>query len=96
MPAQQKSVEVSRQVGRVLLIQAIIPILLQMLPIIFLTMAIIVGDQFSSVSSFLYSQAWTSCIYPVATISIVGHYRRQTKKMIFWWKNTASVYPSTA
>jgi hypothetical protein len=96
MPEQQKSVEISRQVGRVLLIQAIIPIVLQMLPVVFVCMTIMIGQEFSSVSSFLYSQTWTSCIYPVATMSIVGHYRRQIKK-ILKWKNPASVsvYPST-
>jgi hypothetical protein len=97
MPAQQKSVEISRQVGRVLLIQAIIPIALQMLPLVFLSITIMIGQEFSFVSSLLYSQTWTSCIYPVATMTIVGHYRKQLKKMILWWKNTApvSVYPST-
>jgi hypothetical protein len=48
------------------------------------------------VSALLYSQAWTSCIYPVATMSIVGHYRRQIMKIIVYWRNTASVHPSTA
>jgi hypothetical protein len=97
MPEQQRSVEISRQVGRVLLIQAIIPIALQMLPTLFLCISVLVGQEFSSAPSFLYSQTWTSCIYPVATMSIVGHYRRQIMKMIMWWKNTTpvSVYPST-
>jgi nicotinamide riboside transporter PnuC len=95
MPTQQKSVEISRQVGRALLIQAVIPIVLQMLPIVFLAVTLLVGQEFSSIS-FLYVQAWTSCIYPVATMTIVGHYRRQIKKILVCWKSTAnSVYPST-
>jgi hypothetical protein len=95
MPEQQKSVEISRQVGRALLIQAFIPIALQMLPIVFFCITILIGREISSVSSFLYSQTWTSCIYPVSTMAIVGHYRRQIIKMIMWWKNTPSVHPST-
>jgi hypothetical protein len=97
MPNQQKSVEISRQIGQVLLIQAIIPIALQMLPMVFLSITIMVGQDFSSVFSFLYFQKWTSCIYPVVTMTIVGHYRRQINKMIVCLKNPASgsVYPST-
>jgi hypothetical protein len=93
MPEQQKSVEISRQIGFVLLIQAIIPIVLQMLPVVFICITTLIGQEFSSVSSFLYSQTWTSCIYPVATMSIVGHYRRQIKKMMVFWKTTLPCIP---
>jgi hypothetical protein len=34
-------------------------------------------------------------LYPVAIMSLIGHYRLWIKKKILWWKNTTSVYPFT-
>jgi hypothetical protein len=93
LPEQQKSVTVSRQVGRVLLIQALLPLALQTLPSIILTLSIELGHALSVQSSFLFAQTWTSCIYPLATMACIGHYRRQIKKIISW--GNTSIYPST-
>jgi hypothetical protein len=93
MPEQQRSVRISRQVGRVLLIQAIIPLVLQTLPTLFLIQSIIFGHDISFLSSFIFSQTWTTGIYTMATMAIIGHYRREIKKIFV--KNSTTVYPST-
>src|SRR4051794_39886437 len=64
LPENQRSARISRQVGRVLLIQAIIPFALQTFPTIMMILSIMIGE-LSWFSSFLYSQTWISCIYPV-------------------------------
>jgi hypothetical protein len=93
MPAQQHCAEVSRQVGRVILIQAIIPFALQTIPTLFLILSVNVGHDASFLSAFLFSQTWTSCIYPEATILFTGHYWRQVKK-IPKLKSSGIIYPS--
>jgi nicotinamide riboside transporter PnuC len=96
LPEQQHSVEVSRQVGRVLLLQATIPLLLTFIPAIVLILSIYFGQNVSFLSSFLYAQTWTCAIYPVAAMAMIGHYRRRIKKLIMSWKHGQStVYPST-
>jgi hypothetical protein len=57
-------------------------------------LTVFIGHDVSFLSAFLYNQTWTLCIYPLATMTIVVHYRKQIRKLIFLWKNTAIVHPS--
>jgi hypothetical protein len=99
MPEQQRSVRVSRQVGRVLLLQAILPLVFQTIPSTFYIYAGVIGHDVGFWSSFLNAQTWTSCLYPVVTMTIIGHYRREIWKLALSMRTTSqpvSVYPAEA
>jgi hypothetical protein len=100
MPEQQRSVRINRQVGRVLLIQALLPLILQTIPSTLLILSVVIGQNVSFISSFLNAQTWTSCLYPISTMAIIGHYRREIKKLVLSLRNNpnsiSSMYPTTA
>jgi hypothetical protein len=99
MPEQQRGARVSRQVGRVLLLQALLPLILQTIPSTFFIFTAVIGHDVSFWSTFLNAQAWTSCMYPVATMAIIGHYRREIWKLVKSMRTsseTVSVYPTMA
>jgi hypothetical protein len=90
---------VSRQVGRVLLLQALLPLIFQTIPSTFFIFTAVIGHDVPFWSTFLNAQTWTSCMYPVATMAIIGHYRREIWKLVKSMRTTpepVSVYPSAA
>ena len=88
---QAQSREISRQIGLVLVIQAAIPLLLYLLPtglvLVYNTMGIARPEWLA----MAFVQSWPSVVYPLATMLIVGPYRRSLRKMV----TSARIIPKT-
>ena len=91
---QQQSQAISRQVGQVLLVQALFPLALSLLPTLFFeiyaNMTESKGDDWLMVPFFQY---WIGLVNPVATILIVSQYRNILVKAI--GKTSASILPTS-
>ena len=92
MSEQQQSRDINRQVGRVLLIQAMFPLAFMLLPtLISVTSVMIGGTQETDLGFVLYFQYWTALINPVATILIVRQYRRAFFKAIYGTRTSSNI-----
>jgi hypothetical protein len=83
VPESPHRQEINRQVGLVLLIQAILPFILSTLPITIILIYIAAGLQIPGWLSILFTQTLTSCAYPILAIFLIRHYRRNIKELIF-------------
>jgi len=75
MPGQQQSREISRQVGQALLVQALFPLALSLLPTLLAAITVLTGSKGDDWFTVPYYQYWAALVNPVATILIVRQYR---------------------
>jgi hypothetical protein len=93
MPGQQQSREISRQVGHALLVQALFPLALSLLPTFLINISLLLAgsegwDCWLMVPNFQY---WAGLVNPVATILIVSQYRNVLVKALGKTSSAAAV-----
>jgi hypothetical protein len=75
MPNQQQSREISHQVGQALLVQALFPLALSLLPTLLTLCTILAGGKGDEWLAVPYFQYWAGLVNPVTVILFVRQYR---------------------